>query len=185
MINAILQEINNIHPFDALENQHIQETIHWIGSGSPIFRTQKPDIPPKHLVSYFVLVDHLQQKLLLVDHKMAKLWLPSGGHVEENEHPRITVTRECKEELDTQANFLQEEPLFLTSTFIPEENHTDVSLWYVLNKLESDSMNFDAREFNSIHWFHFNEIPYEKSDPHMQRFVNKLRIFLSKEVEPS
>ena len=42
----------------------------------------KPDVPPKHLVSYFALVDERRGKLLLVDHKLAGLWLPSGGHVE-------------------------------------------------------------------------------------------------------
>ncbi|MFI5343447.1 MAG: NUDIX domain-containing protein [Chlamydiales bacterium] len=38
----------------------------------------------------------------LVDHKKANLWLPAGGHVEPNEHPRETVKREILEELSIQ-----------------------------------------------------------------------------------
>ena len=37
---------------------------------------KKPDVPPKHLVSYFALVDDRRGKVLLVDHKLAGLWLP-------------------------------------------------------------------------------------------------------------
>ncbi|MCW6160140.1 MAG: NUDIX domain-containing protein [Candidatus Micrarchaeales archaeon] len=37
-------------------------------------------------------------KLLLVHHKKLKLWLPPGGHVEENELPNDCVVREIKEE---------------------------------------------------------------------------------------
>jgi hypothetical protein len=35
--------------------------------------------------------------------------------------------------------------------------------------------DYDSREFNSIQWFGFDEIPYDRADPHMQRFVNKLK----------
>lgn len=73
---------------------------------------------------------------------------------------------------------LQNEPLFLTSTLIPEgNNHTDVNLWYILKNSENEVIQFDPREFNSIQWFRFDEIPFKNSDPHMERFVNKLRTY--------
>ena len=37
-------------------------------------------------------------KVLLVNHKKLKLWLPVGGHMEENETPIQAVKREVKEE---------------------------------------------------------------------------------------
>lgn len=179
IVEQIVSEICTIPPFDHLENKHIQETLEWVKSGSPIFRIQKPDIPDKHLVSYFIVLDVVQQKILLVDHKIAGLWLPAGGHVETNEHPRLTVTRECKEELDIDADFWQETPFFLTSTLVPDGNyHTDVSLWYILKKPENQTINFDPSEFHSIRWFQFDEIPFKNSDPHMNRFMNKLRAIL-------
>ncbi|MBP6866620.1 MAG: NUDIX hydrolase, partial [Candidatus Pacebacteria bacterium] len=63
-IRKIIEKVN---PFDELEKEHIKNALAWIGSGEEIFRIQKPDIPPKHLVSYFVLIDPIAKKLLLLD----------------------------------------------------------------------------------------------------------------------
>lgn len=167
-------------PFDAMEKKHIQETLKWIQSGAPLYRIKKPDIPPKHLVSYFVVWDEEAQKILLVDHKKAQLWLPSGGHVEEGEHPRTTVERECLEELCIKAEFWTENPIFLTVTPTVglTAGHIDVSLWYVLKGDSSYKLQFDIKEFKAVYWFRLEEIPFEKSDPHMKRFINKLKMFL-------
>lgn len=177
MREQIIEEIKLIKPFDAFENQQIQETITWIQSGAPIFRIQKPDIPYKHLISYFVLLDSLERKLVLVDHKIARLWLPGGGHVEPDEHPRVTAARECEEEFGITADFWQREPLFLSSDMTYDENdlpnHIDVCFWYII-KNANPVINFDPREFHDIRWFAFDEIPFERADPHMKRFVDKL-----------
>lgn len=172
--------VGSIVPFDDLEHEHIQDTLSWIQNGAPLFRIQKPDVPAKHLVSYFLLLDEEARKILLVDHKKAKLWLPSGGHVEVNEHPRDAVARECVEELGIEAKFFKTNPIFLTVTRTVglTAGHTDVSLWYVLKGCYRTAYQFDAEEFMAIEWFNFDEIPYERSDPHMGRFVNKLRRYL-------
>ncbi len=174
--------ISSLIPFDDLERHHIQETLTWIQSGAQIFRLQKPDIPPKHLVSYFVLFDERAKKVLLVDHKKAQLWLPAGGHVEPDEYPQNTVRRECLEELSAPADFWHESPLFLTSTMTVglTAGHIDVSLWYILKGDQQVSYSFDQGEFNSIHWFDWNEIPYDKADPHLERFIQKLKSTPSK-----
>ncbi|HCU07255.1 MAG TPA: NUDIX hydrolase [Holosporales bacterium] len=169
-----------ISPFDALEKQHIDESLAWIESGALIFRINKPDVPLKHLVSYFVLVDEETSKILLVDHKKAKLWLPAGGHVEINEDPKTTVERECLEELGVKADFLYEDPVFITSTTTVglTAGHIDVSLWYVLKGSHQQKYTFEEREFNAIQWFSFDDIPYQNSDPHMKRFIKKLKLLL-------
>ncbi|MBY0272785.1 MAG: NUDIX hydrolase [Alphaproteobacteria bacterium] len=174
---SIVDIISTIIPFDDLESQHIQKTLAWISSGAQIFRLKKPDIPPKHLVSYFILFDERAQKILLVDHIKSQLWLPAGGHVEPGEHPQDTVSRECLEELGIDTDFWCESPFFLTSTvtvgFTP--GHTDVSLWYILKGDKDVSYSFDRGEFNAIQWFGWDEIPFERSDPHMERFIQKLK----------
>lgn len=169
--------ISAIIPYDDVEQEHINDTCRWIESGAPIFRVQKPDVPNKHLVSYFVLFDDVHQKILLCDHKKALLWLPSGGHVEIDEDPKTTVERECLEELKVTADFLSPHPLFLTSTLTVgiTAGHTDVSLWYVLKGDSHKIYEFDKSEFNYVRWFHLDEIPYSKSDPHMERFIQKLK----------
>ena len=68
MRETILQIISSIKPIDKLEEENINDTISWIESGEEIFRIQKPDVPPKHLVSYFVVIDIGKKKILLMDH---------------------------------------------------------------------------------------------------------------------
>jgi 8-oxo-dGTP diphosphatase len=173
----IYKIVANITPFDKLESEHIQSTLAWIESGVPIFRIQKPDVPNKHLVSYFVLFDEEAKKVLLVDHKKALAWLPTGGHIEYDEHPKDAATRECSEELGINAEFWSNEPLFLTTTETTglTAGHTDVSLWYVIKGNHLDKYRFDRDEFYDIKWFAFDEIPYNNSDPHIKRFIEKLQ----------
>jgi 8-oxo-dGTP diphosphatase len=176
MRDTIAEIVAAIEPLDELEREHRDSTLAWIRSGAPIFRIQEPDIPPKHLVSYFAVVDEQDGKLLLVDHKLAGLWLPSGGHVEPDEDPRATVVRELAEELGLAADFMQPRSLFITVTqTVGYGSHIDVSLWYLLRGDSSCVIEFDRGEFHGVRWFGFDEIPFERSDPHMRRFVEKMR----------
>ena len=180
MRGRIVEIVAAFEPLDELEREHRDSTIEWIRSGAPIFRTMKPDVPPKHLVSYFALFDDQRGELLLVDHKIAGLWLPSGGHVEPGEDPRATVVREIAEELGLAAEFINPDPLFITVTPVGGHGgHTDVSLWYLLRGDGSRAIEFDRGEFHGVRWFGFDEIPFDRSDPHMRRFVDKLRAFAS------
>jgi 8-oxo-dGTP pyrophosphatase MutT (NUDIX family) len=168
--------VASIEPFDALEHAHRTDALIWIDSGVDLCRTQRPATPPKHLVSYFVLVD--RDHVLLVDHKNAQLWLPSGGHVEPGEHPRATVARELQEELGLELSGPAEAPLMLTvsETVGVSAGHTDVSLWYVIDADRHIALEFDREEFHSARWFHFAEAPISLSDPHLSRFLGKLAL---------
>lgn len=174
MRSAIREEVASIEPFDSLERAHCEGALAWIDSGAELCRVQRPATPPKHLVSYFVLVDH--DHVLLVDHKNAQLWLPSGGHVEPGEHPRATVARELREELGLDLADAPGAPLMLTATETvgATAGHTDVSLWYVIDADRGVPLTFDATEFHSVRWFHFSEAPVSRSDPHLARFLGKL-----------
>jgi len=172
---AIRSEVESIDPLDALELQHRSEVLAWVDSGAPLFRTARPATPPQHLVSYFAVVD--EENILLVDHKNAQLWLPPGGHVEEGEHPRATVAREIREELGFAPDHEIAAPLMLTCTRTVglSSGHNDVSLWYVVNVGKTQGMTYDNQEFNGIRWFELSEVPLQRSDPHLERFIRKLR----------
>ncbi|MDR3623511.1 MAG: NUDIX domain-containing protein [Chlamydiales bacterium] len=174
--SEIQRIINSIVPFDSKENEHLNFTKHWLETGADLFRTTKPATPDPHLVAYFLLVDLNTNKVLLTDHKKSGLWLPTGGHVEINEHPKDTVKREIIEELEIEAIFLSHDPLFLTVTKTVGQTagHTDVSLWYILKGFSFDTLNYDKNEFHQINWFCQAEIPYQQSDPHMNRCIKKL-----------
>lgn len=182
--------ISQISPFDELEKNHQADALAWLNTGDEIFRLKKPDIPPKHLVSYFVLVDQNSRKLLLIHHNKAKLWLAPGGHVEKDEHPKATVTREIQEELGVNAEFLLDDPFFITigQTVNIDAGHTDVSLWFVLQADATIPLHYDEREMSEIKWFSFDEVlqsNIKAFNPEMHRFVRKLQMFLPTLIEKS
>lgn len=173
MRKTIRAEIESVDPLDFLEKDTITAVLAWIDSGSELCRIEKPAIPDKHLVSYFVVVDG--DYILLVDHINAERWLPTGGHVEPNEHPRDTVIREIYEELRISAVFLQEQPILLTSTSTVGKTagHIDVSIWYALKGDRTSPLTIDENEFHEARWFHREQLP-GNTDPHLARFLEKL-----------
>jgi 8-oxo-dGTP diphosphatase len=174
MRSAIRQEIERIEPLDEREAREKHDVLRWVDSGAEVCRLRKPATPPKHLVSYCVVVDG--DHLLLADHINAGLWLPAGGHVEPHEHPRETVRREAREELSLAAEFLLDGPLFLTVTETVGQTagHTDVSLWYVLRGSRARAIDHDRTEFHRVEWFHRHGVPLERTDPELGRFMRKL-----------
>jgi 8-oxo-dGTP pyrophosphatase MutT (NUDIX family) len=179
---AIRGELESIDPMDALEFQHRSEALAWVDSGAPLFRIAKPATPPQHLVSYFAVMDG--ESILLVDHKNAQLWLPPGGHVEQDEHPRETVAREIREELGFVPVHEIGAPLMVTRTETVglTSGHIDVSLWYVVKTTRSQAMTYDPQEFDGIQWFALSDAPLHRSDPHLERFIRKLRSNISPEL---
>jgi 8-oxo-dGTP diphosphatase len=171
---AIRHEVASIQPFDEQEEIHRVDALAWIDSGAPLFRTAKPATPPKHLVAYFAVVDG--RDILLVDHRSAQLWLPAGGHVEPEEHPRETVTRELREELGFVAAHDITEPLMVTCTMTVglTPGHIDVSLWYIVTASRTQCINYDKHEFAGVGWFRYSDVPLNRSDPHLARFLAKL-----------
>lgn len=173
MRDLIRQEVSSIEPLDDLEVSTIEAVLDWIDSGVELCRTEKPATPDKHLVSYFPVVDG--EYVLLVDHINAERWLPTGGHVEPDEHPKETALRECFEELNLEGAFLFEQPLLVTSTETVGKTagHTDISLWYALKGDRTSFLEIDPSEFNEARWFHKDLLP-SNTDPDLPRFVAKL-----------
>jgi len=173
MRDAILQEIESVEAADPLEMDHRSDALAWIASGAPFCRIEKPAVPPKHLVAYFAVVD--ADRILLVDHKNAQMWLPPGGHVEPNEHPRQTVAREIQEELGFASPHRIGAPIMITcdTTVGLTAGHIDVCLWYLVRA--SERIRHDEGEFHGVRWFDFSAIPTERCHPGIRRFVSKLK----------
>jgi 8-oxo-dGTP diphosphatase len=182
MRTEIYQSVSSITPLDELEKKHHDAVLQWIESGAELFRREKPATPEMHLVSYFMVVSPDGRKVLLVDHKQAELWLPPGGHVEPDEHPRETVRREALEELGIESEFFLEDPLFVTVTQTVGKSvrHTDVSLWYLLQGDPQANLEFDRAEFHQIRWFPLDEVPFHCADSHLKRFLLKMGEFFKR-----
>jgi 8-oxo-dGTP diphosphatase len=170
----LLAELETIIPVDAIEQEQIETVRSWIRSGAGLWRVRKPATPPMHLVVCCGVVDG--EHILLVDHITAEAWLPSGGHVDLYEHPRVTVSREMREELGLEAIFLRPGPLMLSYAVTrgATPGHTDVSLWYALKGARTQPLEKSCSEFRAAKWFGFPEVPLWRSDPHMGRFLNKV-----------
>jgi 8-oxo-dGTP pyrophosphatase MutT (NUDIX family) len=168
---------------DQIERNHLDDALAWIDSGAPLYRTAKPATPPKHLVSYALLVDPEHDAALLIDHRIANLWLPTGGHVEPDETPFEAAARELTEEVGVEPDPLAScgpRPFFITvtPTVGPTPSHVDVSLWYAFTRSRHDPLCVDEREAANARWWPFPEIDDEQTDrfdPHLSRAVAKLR----------
>ena len=183
MRDAIRDLVDALRPLDRLEAEHREDVLSWLDSGADIFRTAKPATPPKHLVSYCLVVDRECEHALLVDHRDAQRWLPAGGHIEPGEHPVDAARREIIEELRISPPFhrsVGETPLFVTVTETGgrSQSHTDVSLWFVFEARRDTVLSADDDEFVDARWWAMNDIrPADgvRFDPHLPRFVEKLR----------
>lgn len=183
MREIVRQLVDAIVPVDSAETEHQLDVLRWLDSTDGIFRTAKPATPPKHLVSYCVLVDTDNQGVLLVDHRDAQRWLPTGGHVEVDENPVDTATREILEELGVEPTFhrsIGAKPLMVTVTRTQgrSEPHTDVSLWFVFDGSPKDVLTPDEAEFVDAKWWAFDDVLDDRPvafDPHLPRFISKLR----------
>jgi len=186
----IYRLIKSIKPFDSLERRHISEVLSWINSGVEIYRIKKDAIPPKHLVSYALIVDTSTEKVLLFDHKNAQLKLPSGGHIDLNELPVEAAKRELTEELNLSLPIYQEKsetvsvPYFISiaETVGINEPHTDVSLWYIFEGDSTRALDTETgeyqKEFDNFFWMSFEKvlsIPIKQLDPHMHRVIKKIQ----------
>ena len=188
--NKIFESIKLICSFDKIEKEHLNDALNWISTSENIFRIKKDALPPKHLVSYAVVVDLEKEKVLLLDHKKALLLLPSGGHVDVGEMPFDTAKRELFEELGLKLNSINQNslaPFFVSvmETVGISEKHIDVCLWYVFSCDSTKELNCETddfkREFENYHWLKFDEIlnmSLKKFDVNMHRFVCKLKKYL-------
>ncbi len=174
--------IKRIGPFDDVERAHRSTALAWAMSDAPLWRVAKPDVPPRHLVSYVALVDAEASALLLVAHRLAGLWLPAGGHVDVGEDPLSAACREAEEELGVAIRMVAgAQPMFVTITETvnvgTDEGHTDVSLWFACEQAPGQAIAFDGSEFDEVRWWSFDEILAADPslfDPHLGRFVAKL-----------
>jgi 8-oxo-dGTP pyrophosphatase MutT (NUDIX family) len=181
--SSVAAIVSRWRPTDELGAQHRDEALDWLRTTSDIYRRIKPSTPSPHLVAYFLLVDRDAQRLLLCDHRLSGLWLPTGGHVEQDEHPADTVRREATEELGIEADFdalLGDEPFFLTVTETvgdPLMRHTDVSLWFALAGTVGQRLVPDEREFAQVRWWSRPELQRADSarfEPHLLRALDAL-----------
>jgi len=118
--------------------------------------------------SVYVVKD---DKVLLVHHKKLNLWLPLGGHIEEDETPEMALEREAMEEAGISIEILGERDkmakdgkvdVLLTPNHMLlediDEKHQHIDLVY-LARTKDDDIKLKEDEHHDIKWFSAEEIP--------------------------
>jgi 8-oxo-dGTP diphosphatase len=180
---ALRSLVAELVPFDDREAADRDDVLAWIGSGAELYRRTPPDVPPKHLVTYFLPYDEPTDRVFLVDHRKARRRLPPGGHVEPRERPWATVVREAEEELRAVARphplWPTERPLFVSVTqTVGPQVHTDATLWFPLALDRGQPITPDPGEFAGWGWYPRTDVmawPVQRTDPQLGRFLTKLR----------
>lgn len=113
------------------------------------------------VVTGFVFSDN---KVLLIHHNKLDLWLPIGGHIEENETFDIALKREIKEETNLDIEILNTPPISLegnikmnlaTPFYVNVHSvgdHDHCSLFYVCRALNPGELKIN-KELKAHAWF--------------------------------
>ena len=121
----------------------------------------------RHFVASVFIIN--EGKVLLVHHKKLGLWLPAGGHVDENELPTETAVREAKEETGLDIEIIGEEENFervrilLHPKYVqledikPGHHHIDL-IYFAKLKDKNQKIEANTEETNEVKWFAKEEL---------------------------
>ncbi|WP_147106454.1 NUDIX hydrolase [Nesterenkonia populi] len=117
-------------------------------------------------------------RMLMIFHKGLQRWLPPGGHVDPDEFPSDTVTREILEETGVNAHHIgtgamdlaltaNDEaqlptPFAMAAQLIPESHkdieHIHMDMMYLLEAEDSDPISARISEVDAARWFNRTSI---------------------------
>lgn len=110
-----------------------------------------------------------KNKVLFIHHKKSGLWLPVGGHVEQDERLILALHREVKEEVDLEVNIVAPKPLVSNTVVSKElplpfrlaeyERSSGLKLTFdFIAKTNSDNVIIQEDEILAYKWLSFDEI---------------------------
>ncbi len=110
------------------------------------------------------------EKILLIHHKKLDLWLPVGGHIDENETPDEALLREIREEVGLEVKILNQTdipfegnmkkhlaiPFYANVHSVGDHDHC--CLFYVCKPLNPENLQIDFNELKNYRWFSKEEL---------------------------
>ena len=105
-----------------------------------------------------------QDKVLLIHHRKLDLWLPVGGHIDENETPDQALLREIKEEINMDVEILNQStiplegntkanlanPFYVNVHSVGDHDHS--CFYYVCKALNPEQLEIN-KELKNFAWF--------------------------------
>jgi len=114
-----------------------------------------------------------EDKVLLIHHKKLDLWLPVGGHIDDNETPDDALLREIKEEVGMDVDILNQNlgkieggdtkrslanPFHVNVHSVGDHDHC--CLFYVCKALEPEKLKING-ELKDFKWFSKEDLDSE------------------------
>lgn len=158
----LIECLATIKPRDALEKYDLECASEMLTGGS--FGV--------HAIAYAVILDEDETHVLLVHHRETGLWLPCGGHIEDNEAPADAASRELLEELDIRAEPVEKEPVFL-NIGPGESNSTHINFWFAVKVQPGVQMRPNANELAGAAWFPVDDLTRDLFGKELERFLIK------------
>lgn len=105
-----------------------------------------------------------QNKVLLIHHKKLDLWLPVGGHIDENETPDQALLREIREEIGMEVEILNQSNMPLEGNVrynlaIPFDvnvhlvgDHDHCCFFYICKAINPKQLQIN-KELKNFDWF--------------------------------
>lgn len=112
--------------------------------------------PKSHICVYFAAYDPKAKQIFIGHHKKTGFWLFNGGHIDEGETMKESLSREIDEEWGLDANdFEINQPALLTITEIDNPTKQPCRIHYDLwNFIAVDKNTFHPVEENLLEEFH-------------------------------
>lgn len=140
------------------------------------------------------IVFNSRKEILMINHKKLNVWLPPGGHIEENELPEDAVLREIQEETGVKAKIVSikkeldlcdkhcrelETPFIVLLEDIERDGtHNHIDMIYICEAINEDIVP-DQTEVQGIGWFTVEEICELKTYDNVKKVVYKATEFIN------
>ena len=138
-------------------------------------------------VQAYIIKDN---KVLLVHHKKHRLWLPPGGHIEENETTDDALKREVKEEINIDIEFLNKSDIPVVGSTIKNlatpfyvnlhdvGDHLHCGIYY-LCRPKTNNIKLKTDEVDDFKWFSKDDL---KQAPEDVRAIAEKALELAKNI---
>jgi len=134
------------------------------------------------------IVFNSKDEILMIHHKKLNVWLPPGGHIEQNELPKEAVLREIYEETGINAEILLKNKklnlsdkhckelecpfIMLLEDIEGDGSHNHIDMVYLCIALNEDLI-LQESEVNGIGWFNIEQIEKLKTFENVIQSIKK------------
>ncbi|GAA0722597.1 NUDIX hydrolase [Clostridium malenominatum] len=175
-----IEKIKEYAPYNEQEKKDKEIILHSIDTLDNIL-TRDNEIA--HITSSAFVVNKTKDKVLMIHHNIYNSWSWTGGHADGEKDLLKVAVREVKEE--TGVNYVHPVRTDIFSLDILPvlghikrgkyiSAHLHLSVAYLLESDENESLIVKADENSDVKWIPIEEVNAYSNEPHMMKVYNKL-----------